>query len=128
MITALDAETHSLLETLAAGFYQDEICMCCRSPVFYTQEGNTYAHVESCPTRRARILLAANGTPVKMWIISYSQRGTNDGRISTASLRVMRCELSADDAIALVREHLVFQGKRELLEESVACMEIPMTN
>jgi hypothetical protein len=89
MGTFLDEETRSLLETLAAGFYRDELCMCCGSQVSYTQEGITHAHAGECPVRRARTLLAANGTPVKMYLISYSQRKTDNGRFSNASLRVI---------------------------------------
>jgi hypothetical protein len=113
-----------LLEALASVRSPNDSCQFCNAredtPV---QSVSLNTHDESCPRRRAALVLAQQGTPLKIWRISYqTQRET---RINNTEQLVMRCELSEEDALALI-PHLLSASrrKRQLVEGSMHIEEL----
>lgn len=122
----LDPETASLLETLAGGFFSNDICMCCRAHlVTIYSEMAANIHVANCPVLLARKRLAQNGTPVKFWSIDYALSRPGSGRIDAVSQRVIRVTLSETAALDLALDHIAhYQGQRRLVEGSIRIQEI----
>jgi len=113
-----------LLEALAGVRSPGERCQFCNAsedtPV--GQSGLLW-HDDTCPRRKAGILLASQGTPLKMWRVAYqTQRETL--RINNTEQLLMRCELSEQDALAFVHHILYAQGKRQLVPDSLRVEEL----
>jgi hypothetical protein len=112
------------LEALAGVRSPGERCQFCHaSEMTPVQQFQLNAHDDTCPRRRAGIILAQQGTPLKIWRISY-QTQKETLRISNAEQLVMRCDLSEEDALALVHHILYAQGKRQYVPESLRIEEL----
>ncbi len=123
--TPLDDEIRSLLERLAGGFFQDDVCMCCEARrITMNQEAITNIHVANCPVLRARRTLAAQGTPVKLFHITYTVRSQALKEVMMGQ-HVIRGLLSEDEALDLALLHLARDPRKWHLEPaSVAIQEI----
>lgn len=113
-----------LLEALAGARSPGDRCQFCHAgEMTAVQLFQLNAHDDTCPRRRAGIILSSQGTPLKMWRISY-QVQRESLRIHSAEQLIMKCELSEQDALSLVHRILSAQGKRHLVEGSLRIEEL----
>ncbi len=142
MDNPLDAEVRALLEVLAEGFYNAEgKCHSC-GLVLETPVSEVLAkHADDCPTQRARVLLARNGTPAKLWHIQFVRRRrkhthactTREGvpihcpETTTSAYKAIRCSISEEEARKMVASWMTHNnrgGMAAVVERSIHIVEV----
>jgi hypothetical protein len=142
MTVPLDDEVRALLETLAEGFYNAEgKCSTCGIVIDTPVSEVLARHADDCPTQRARVLLARNGTPAKLWHVTFTRRRrrhthncTHHGGIpihcsetATSACKTIRSALTQEEALKMVASMMArnsLGGMANVVEGSIQIVEV----